>query len=127
MAMSRSFGGTPVTSRSPMKTPPASTGSSPASIRRVVDLPQPDGPTSTMNSPSWISRSRPVTAGAEAPGYHRCAPLNVTVATDHTSRLAPRSHSQPVLGDHAGVPLRRVLERTALVVEVDVDEPEPLL
>ena len=29
--------------------------SSPASMRSAVLLPQPDGPTSTMNSPSWIS------------------------------------------------------------------------
>ena len=42
--MSRSLGGMWVTSRSPMKILPALTSSSPASIRRVVDLPQPDGP-----------------------------------------------------------------------------------
>ena len=33
--------------------------SSPAIIRSSVDLPQPDGPTSTANSPSSISRSTP--------------------------------------------------------------------
>ena len=32
--------------------------SSPAIIRSAVDLPHPDGPTSTMNSWSWMSRSR---------------------------------------------------------------------
>src|SRR5436190_2065385 len=125
--MSRLFGGTPVTSRSSMKMPPSSTGSRPASIRRVVDLPQPDGPTSTMNSPSWISRSSPATAGADAPGYHRCAPLKLTVATDHPSRQVSRSHSQAVLGDDLGVPTRRVLERAPLVGEVDPDQTEPLL
>ena len=31
-------------------------------MRSAVVLPQPDGPTSTMNSPSSISRSRPATA-----------------------------------------------------------------
>src|SRR4051794_16738460 len=125
--MSRLLGGTSVTSRSSMKTAPSSTGSSPANIRRVVDLPQPDGPTSTMNSPSPISRSKPGTAGASAPGYQRCAPLNVTVATDHLFRQVPRSHLPPVLGDHPGVPTRRVLEGPALVGEVHTDQTEPLL
>src|SRR5262245_50181580 len=125
--MSRLFGGTPVTSRSSMNTPPSSTGSSPANIRSVVDFPHPDGPTNTMNSPSPISRSRPGTAGSAAPGYHRWAPLHVTVATDHPSRRPPRSHSQPMLGDDPGIPTRRVLQRTALIGEVDVDQTEPLL
>src|SRR5919112_120467 len=125
--MSRLFGGTPVRSRSSMKIPPSSTGSSPASIRRVVDLPQPDGPTRTMNSPSRMPRSRSGTAGESAPGYQRCAPLNVTVATDHSPPQAPRSHSQAVVDDHVGVPARRVLEGPALIGEVDVDQPESLL
>ena len=68
IAMSRSFGGTDVTSRSPMWIVPSSTGSSPASIRSVVDLPQPDGPTSTRNSPSATSRSRWSTAGCSSRG-----------------------------------------------------------
>src|SRR5690606_2091188 len=33
----------------------------PATMRSVVDLPQPDGPTSTTNSPSAISRLMPCT------------------------------------------------------------------
>ena len=41
---------------------PEEIGSSPAIIRRVVDLPQPDGPTSTTNSWSAMSRSIPFTA-----------------------------------------------------------------
>ena len=36
--------------------------SSPATMRRVVVLPQPDGPTSTTNSLSWISRFTSLTA-----------------------------------------------------------------
>src|SRR3712207_2112570 len=59
---------------------PSLTSSSPASIRSVVDLPHPDGPTSTMNSPSPISRSIPGTAGESAPGYQRCAFSKVTLA-----------------------------------------------
>src|SRR6478609_1325522 len=78
--MSRSLGGVFVISRSPMKIFPLLTSSSPASIRRVVDLPQPEGPTRTMNSPSPISRLMPGTAGLSAPGYQRCASSNLTVA-----------------------------------------------
>ena len=78
--MSRSLGGVWVMSRSPMKIFPALISSSPASIRRVVDFPQPEGPTSTMNSPSAISRSIPGTVGLSAPGYQRCALSKVTVA-----------------------------------------------
>src|SRR3954468_11535579 len=69
MATSRSFGGTSVTSRPPIQTNPSSTSSSPASIRSAVDLPEPDGPTSTISSPSPISRSSASTAGASVPGY----------------------------------------------------------
>ncbi|CKP73110.1 Uncharacterised protein [Mycobacterium tuberculosis] len=47
---------------------PLSMGSSPASTRSVVDLPQPDGPTRTRNSPSAMSRSKLSTVGASAPG-----------------------------------------------------------
>jgi hypothetical protein len=47
---------------------PPSTSSSPASIRSEVDLPQPDGPTRTRNSPSAISRFSASTAGCVAPG-----------------------------------------------------------
>ena len=90
--MSRSLGGMWVTSRSPMRILPSLTSSSPASIRKVVDLPQPDGPTSTMNSPSLISRSMPGTAGSSAPGYHRWAFSKLTVAMfffSFTGRYVP--------------------------------------
>ncbi|KUW05703.1 hypothetical protein AWF53_26540 [Escherichia coli] len=42
---------------------PSLTGSSPASRRSRVLFPQPDGPTSTTNSPSWISSDRALSAG----------------------------------------------------------------
>ena len=58
MAMSRSLGGTSLTTRPPISMVPPVISSSPAIIRSAVDLPQPDGPTSTMNSWSWMSRSR---------------------------------------------------------------------
>src|SRR3712207_108647 len=62
MAMSRSRGGMSFTTAPPMEISPDDISSSPAIMRSVVDLPQPDGPTSTTNSLSAISRSMPFTA-----------------------------------------------------------------
>ena len=56
MAMSRSLGATLLTMRSPIWISPELIGSSPAIIASSVDLPQPDGPTSTTNSPVSTSR-----------------------------------------------------------------------
>src|SRR5215831_17041685 len=62
MATSRSLGRTSfITSRS-ISIVPSLTSSSPAMARSSVVLPQPDGPTSTVNSPSGMSRSTPRTA-----------------------------------------------------------------
>src|SRR5688572_14301637 len=60
--MSRSLGGRSFTTRSPMVISPAVISSSPATMRRVVDLPQPEGPTSTMNSLSRMWRLTSFTA-----------------------------------------------------------------
>jgi hypothetical protein len=60
--MSRSFGGTVFTTRSPMEIVPSVIDSRPATIRRAVVLPHPDGPTRTMNSPSSTFRFRSETA-----------------------------------------------------------------
>ena len=67
MATSRSLGATSFTTRSPMRMLPEVISSSPATMRKSVLLPQPDGPTSTMNSGSWISRSTPEITGRSAP------------------------------------------------------------
>src|SRR6476620_1092830 len=68
MAMSRSIGGRSLTTVSPMSTWPEAIDSSPATMRRVVVLPQPDGPTNTTNSLSRISRFRSLTT---------CTPSNI--------------------------------------------------
>src|SRR5215475_5970624 len=60
--MSRSRGDRSVTSSSPRITRPLDTCSRPAIIRKSVVFPHPDGPTSTMNSPSAISGSTSSTA-----------------------------------------------------------------
>src|SRR6266702_2481301 len=57
--MSRSFGWTLLTTRSPIEIVPEVMFSRPASIRSKVDLPQPEGPTSTTNSPSSIGIETP--------------------------------------------------------------------
>ena len=59
MAMSRSLGGMSLTTRSPISTVPPSGRSSPAMTFSRVDLPQPDGPSSTANSPFSTVRSMP--------------------------------------------------------------------
>src|SRR5215469_4435619 len=92
MAMSRSLGGTKVTSRSPISTRPPSSGSSPASMRRAVVLPDPDGPTSTMNSPSLMSRSSPSTAGGVSLVNTRDADTYFTPAIGSLRRVRGRIH-----------------------------------
>ena len=62
MAMSRFCGGSAVTSVSPNQMRPAVGVSRPAIIRRVVVLPQPEGPTKVKNSRSPISSERSRTA-----------------------------------------------------------------
>src|SRR5262249_480588 len=60
--MSRSFGVSSFTSLPPIRRMPLVMSSSPATIRSAVVLPQPDGPTSTMNSPSPTFRVMSLTA-----------------------------------------------------------------
>src|SRR4029079_11012925 len=60
--MSRWAGCSAVMSTSPIEIVPSVISSSPAIIRSSVDLPQPDGPTRTMNSPSAIERLTSSTA-----------------------------------------------------------------
>src|SRR5579871_3351798 len=57
--MSRSFGSVSLTRRPPILISPALMDSSPAIMRSSVDLPQPEGPTRTVNSPSATSMSTP--------------------------------------------------------------------
>ena len=57
MASLRLAGASPVTSRPSMLMVPPLVSSSPAISLSSVDLPQPDGPTKTTNSPSSMTRS----------------------------------------------------------------------
>src|SRR6187200_751629 len=97
--MSRSLGGTSLTTRSPIRNSPLEISSSPAIIRRLVVLPQPDGPTRTMNSPSPISRLRSFTAWKSP--YILLTLSNVTVAmvqpplpADHRGPMHPAAEAE---------------------------------
>src|SRR5579884_3412728 len=78
--MSRSREVTWLTTRSPIFSTPREMSSSPATMRSAVVLPQPDGPTRTMNSASVISRSSPFTAVVPS-AYVFVTPSNETAAT----------------------------------------------
>src|SRR6201995_5631406 len=54
--MLRSRGGTSRTGSPLSRMSPSDGSSRPAIMRRIVDFPHPDGPSRTMNSPSWTSR-----------------------------------------------------------------------
>ena len=56
MATPRWEGATSFMTSLPIKTSPSLISSRPAIMRSMVDLPQPEGPTKTANSPSSISR-----------------------------------------------------------------------
>src|SRR5579859_6093021 len=62
IAMSRSRGSVSFTCSPSMRIVPPVTSSRPATMRSAVVLPQPDGPTSTISSPSAMDRSSPLTA-----------------------------------------------------------------
>ena len=59
MAMFRSAGSSALTRRPPILISPSVTVSRPATMRSSVDLPQPEGPTMTMNAPSGTEVSTP--------------------------------------------------------------------
>src|SRR5215475_10857235 len=88
--MSRSLGGRSLTSRSPMRSSPDEMVSRPATMRRAVDLPHPDGPTSTRNSPSSMLRSMSITAATPL-GYTLVTFSIVTAATATSSSIGAPS------------------------------------
>src|SRR4051812_15137841 len=91
MAMSRSLGGMSLTTRPPISTVPAVGLSSPATMLSSVDLPQPEGPTSTVNSPLSISRSIPLSTSRLAYRFDRARTLNAAISTP--SLHGPRSEA----------------------------------
>src|SRR6185436_7135350 len=141
MAMSRFFGGSYVTSRPPMSTPPSSTSSSPASMRSAVVFPEPDGPTRTTNSPSAMWRSSASTAGSSEPGYTRVAwtkrtsdigahrpgrrPLHCVCQLLPGAALRVRARAEVVEAEQGGADDRRSRRRVHADVRADVGEAPP--
>src|SRR5437764_4433888 len=80
MATSRRRAGRSLTTLPPVRISPALRSARPAAIRSAVVLPQPDGPTNTMNSPSWTERERSSTARVPSKKTFS-TPSNSTVAT----------------------------------------------
>src|SRR5947207_743410 len=93
MAMSRSLAGTELTSRPSIDSVPEEIDSSPAIMRNVVVLPQPDGPSSTMNSPCRISRLTESAAGACPRAYTLVSWSSVTTAMNALSFDCPGGHA----------------------------------
>src|SRR3954454_18820164 len=107
MAMSRSRDATWLTTRSPMRSRPLEISSRPATIRSAVVLPQPEGPTRTMNSPSSIWRLSELTAVVPS-GYVFVTPSNVTPAIPSPPASVDRVSYQMVKGLGGGVANRRL-------------------
>src|SRR5882724_9259683 len=95
MAMSRSFGAMSLTTRPPISIVPALGLSSPATMLSSVDFPQPEGPTSTVNSPLSMSRSIPFSTSRLAYRFDRARMLNAAMKTSSPtpSLHGPRSEA----------------------------------
>src|SRR6266536_2266689 len=94
--MSRSRGETPFTTSPPMATAPEVGSSSPATIRRAVVFPHPDGPTRTMNSPSAMVQVSASTA---------VVPFGKTFVTSWNETSATIRTETVSLGELDGHPL----------------------
>src|SRR6516162_1754522 len=89
--MSRSIGGRSLMTLSSIRMRPDVIDSSPATIRNVVVLPQPEGPTRTRNSLSRISRFTSFTA---------CTPSNILFKLrSRTRAIASSLHGTGKTGD----------------------------
>src|SRR4051812_1832252 len=115
--MFRSCGSTSFTTWPPIRTSPLVGDSRPAVMRNTVVFPEPDGPTSTTNSPSSITSSKASTA---------IVPPAKTFVSSWYSMLAIPLASVPRGRDAVAVPERAPLRDAALGLVVDVDDPEPL-
>src|SRR4030081_1359000 len=100
MAMSRSAGPISMTMRPPISISPPVMVSGPAPMRSSVDLPQPEGPTSTQNWPSPTSKSMPLMASKPPASVLRTS-RRVTLAIS-LSRLDQAAHEQPLHEDDHG-------------------------
>src|SRR5678816_3460101 len=89
--MSRSLGSPSLTSLPATRNSPSLTPSRPATMRRTVVLPQPDGPTSTTSSPSSIASVSSRTALVPS-GKTLVTPEKLTSATYRSLPSRQRRH-----------------------------------
>src|SRR6476660_2615252 len=93
------------TSRPPITISPESASSRPATARRIVLLPHPDGPSSTRNSPSAIRSETSATASTLPKRLTRClirmsaTPFPPSVRRSLLERPGHRSLHEPALED----------------------------
>src|SRR5258708_7514686 len=100
--MSRPFDSVSFTTRAATEIVPPLTSSRPASMRSRVDLPHPEGPTITMNSPSWMSKLNPWITFV--------APNDFSMSLNETEAMASAlDRAGGEAGDH--VALERVVDR----------------
>src|SRR5690242_53920 len=97
--MSRSFGLRRFTTLPLMRSSPLLMSSRPATMFSSVDLPEPDGPTKTMNSPSVMSRLAAWTASV--PSGYRLVTLSRVIAAMIASLSLNRACRQA--GDDAAL------------------------
>src|SRR6266702_4921278 len=96
--MSRSFGATPFIARPPIAIEPSLGSSRPAIMLSKVDLPQPEGPTRTTNSPSSISRSMSLSTSS-APNLLQNLRI-VKAAMPHLLHSASRQPAHKITSTH---------------------------
>src|SRR5262249_25755598 len=121
--MSRSLGGTRLPTLPPMAISPSEISSRPAIIRRSVDLPQPDGPTSTQNSPSAMAMSTPRMTCVDPKCL--CTARMLTPAMEARSPLRlSRSGDDDVVGPARREPGDDILRRLASQLALRLDRVE---
>src|SRR5215813_6235597 len=112
MEMPRSAGASQVTSRPPMVISPSVISSRPAIMRSSVDLPQPDGPTKTQNSPSETSRSTLRMTATSPKDFCTLLSLRLAMETPDTINMHRQAHEideegQGACGAHLTAPAVR--------------------
>src|SRR6266480_2075810 len=114
MAMSRSIGASSLTILSPIRISPDVMVSSPATMRNVVVLPQPDGPTSTRNS---LSRMLRFTSSTACTSSYALLSFRMT-----TWAIAVPFHAQNSAGRNSSLPVGSSLHRAGQTGDVMLDE-----
>ena len=98
------------TSRPPRITTPVDGCTSPATSRKMVDLPQPDGPTKATNSPSAMRKDVVASAGtARSPRPKVTETSDSSIATPACRRSAAERGS----AKSAGTGCMRIMQRSA--------------